>query len=61
VTVPTACALFPKEITVPPRRWIEARYNLTQWTVMPRGGHFAALEEPELLVEDVRRFFRTVR
>ena len=61
VTVPTACALFPKEITVPPRRWIEARYNLTQWTVMPRGGHFAALEEPELLVEDVRKFFRTVR
>jgi len=61
VTVPTACALFPKEITVPPRKWVEARYNLTRWTEMPRGGHFAALEQPELLVGDVREFFRTLR
>ena len=61
VSVPTACALFPKEITVPPRRWVEARYNLVQWTVMPRGGHFAAMEEPELLVEDVRKFFGALR
>ncbi len=61
VTVPTACALFPKEITTPPRKWVEARYNLTRWTEMPRGGHFAALEQPELLVNDVREFFRTVR
>ena len=38
VTVPTACALFPKEITVPPRKWVEARYNLVRWTEMPRGG-----------------------
>ena len=61
VEVPTACALFPKEITVPPRRWVEARYNLTRWTEMPRGGHFAALEEPDLLVQDVREFFRGLR
>jgi pimeloyl-ACP methyl ester carboxylesterase len=61
VTVPTACALFPKEISTPPRKWVEARYNLTRWTAMPRGGHFAAMEEPELLVQDVREFFRTVR
>jgi pimeloyl-ACP methyl ester carboxylesterase len=61
VTVPTACALFPKEITVPPRRWVEARYNLVRWTVMPRGGHFAAMEQPELLVDDVRAFFRGLR
>jgi pimeloyl-ACP methyl ester carboxylesterase len=61
VTVPTACALFPKEITVPPRRWVEARYNLTRWTEMPRGGHFAALEEPQLLVDDIRAFFRDLR
>ena len=61
VTVPTACALFPKEITTPPRKWVEANYNLTRWTEMPRGGHFAALEQPELLVDDVRAFFRTVR
>jgi len=61
VTVPTACALFPKEISVPPRRWLEARYNLTRYTEMPRGGHFAALEEPQLLVDDVRAFFRDLR
>ena len=61
VTVPTACALFPKEISVPPRKWVEARYNLVRWTDMPRGGHFAALEQPQLLIDDVRAFFRTVR
>jgi pimeloyl-ACP methyl ester carboxylesterase len=61
VEVPTACALFPKEITVPPRKWVEARYNLVRWTEMPRGGHFAALEQPELLVADVREFFRGLR
>jgi microsomal epoxide hydrolase len=61
VTVPTACALFPKEITTPPRRWVEARLNLTRWTEMPRGGHFAAMEQPELLVDDIRAFFRTLR
>ena len=61
VEVPTACAVFPKELIIPPRRWIEARFNLTRWTEMPRGGHFAALEQPELLVDDVRAFFRTLR
>ena len=61
VAVPTACALFPKEISTPPKKWVEARYNLVRWTPMPRGGHFAALEQPELLVNDVREFFRTVR
>ena len=57
----TACADFPKEIIWSPRRWLEARYNITRWTVMPRGGHFAAFEQPDLLVDDVRAFFRTVR
>lgn len=61
VTVPTACALFPKEISVPPRKWVEARYNLVRWSEMPRGGHFAALEQPDLLVTDVREFFRGIR
>jgi pimeloyl-ACP methyl ester carboxylesterase len=61
VAVPTACALFPFEIAAPPRRWVEERYNLTRWTDMPRGGHFAALEEPELLVGDIRAFFSTLR
>jgi pimeloyl-ACP methyl ester carboxylesterase len=61
IEVPTACADFPKEIIWAPRRWLERRYNITRWTVMPRGGHFAAFEQPTLLVDDVRAFFRTVR
>lgn len=61
VQVPTGCAIFPKEISYAPRRWIENRYNLVRWTEMPRGGHFAAMEEPQLLVDDVRAFFRTLR
>jgi pimeloyl-ACP methyl ester carboxylesterase len=59
--VPVGVALFPKEINVPPRKWVEAQYNLVHWTDMPRGGHFAALEQPTLLVEDVRTFFRKLR
>jgi pimeloyl-ACP methyl ester carboxylesterase len=61
VEVPTGCAVFPKEISIAPRRWVEAQYNVTRWTEMPRGGHFAAMEEPNLFVDDVRAFFRTVR
>ncbi len=61
IDVPTAAALFPKEIYLPPRKWAEARYNIVQWTEMPRGGHFAALEEPELYIEDVRKFFGSGR
>jgi microsomal epoxide hydrolase len=61
VEAPTGCALFPKELLVPPRVWAERAFNVTRWTVMPRGGHFAALEEPELLVEDMRAFFRSLR
>ena len=59
VEVPFACARFPREMfAIVPTKWLEAQYNLQQLTDMPRGGHFAALEEPQLLVEDVRRFFR---
>tara|TARA_R110001592_G_scaffold121696_3_gene327650 strand:- start:907 stop:2085 length:1179 start_codon:yes stop_codon:yes gene_type:complete len=61
VTVPTAGAIFPAEIYVTPRLWAEASYNIVRWTPMPRGGHFAAMEEPELLLEDVRAFFRSLR
>jgi epoxide hydrolase len=61
VEVPTAGAIFPKEIYFTPRAWAEARYNIVRWTEMPRGGHFAALEEPELLLDDVRAFFRELR
>ena len=61
VEVPTAVARLPREIYRPPRSWVEAAFDLRRWTVMPRGGHFAALEQPELLIEDVRSFFRDLR
>jgi len=61
VEVPVGVAAFPAEIIRPPRRWAEPRYDLRHWTEMPRGGHFAAFEEPELLVDDVRKFFRPLR
>ena len=61
VELPTGVAAFPKEILRAPRSWCEAGYNITHWTTMPRGGHFAAFEQPELFVEDVRTFFATVR
>ncbi len=61
VDVPTAGAIFPKEIYLTPRRWAEEQYNIVRWTPMPRGGHFAAMEEPELLLEDIRAFYRSLR
>ena len=61
VETPTAVAVFPGEIFFSPRKWVEARYNVVQWTEMPRGGHFAAMEEPELFLADVRKFFRGLR
>lgn len=61
VTVPTGVARYPKEVVRFPRSWVERQYNVTHWVDMPRGGHFAAMEQPELFVEDVRSFFRTVR
>lgn len=61
VEVPTGVASFPKEIGPIPRSWCEDHYNITRWTTMPRGGHFAAFEQPESFVDDVRAFFATVR
>ena len=61
IEVPTAIAMFPGEIFFSPRKWVETRYNAVQWTEMPKGGHFAAMEEPELFVEDVRKFFHQLR
>mgnify|MGYP001282215625 FL=1 len=61
VEVPTACALFPKELlSWPPRSYAERLYNSRQWTEMPHGGHFAAMEQPELLVDDIRKFARNL-
>jgi pimeloyl-ACP methyl ester carboxylesterase len=59
--VPVGYAVFPKEIIASPYRWIEQVYNITQRTEMPKGGHFAALEQPELLIKDVRAFFAKLR
>lgn len=61
VRVPCGIAHFPKEAPFPPRRWVERRYNIQHWSDMPKGGHFAALEQPELFVEDLRSFFRALR
>jgi microsomal epoxide hydrolase len=62
VTAPTAYASFPKEILHPPRTWVSRVYtNLQRWTEMKAGGHFAALEEPAALAEDIRAFFRPLR
>lgn len=61
VTVPTGHALFPGEILKTPRAWAERKFNITRWTKMPCGGHFAAMEQPALFVEEVRAFFRAYR
>jgi pimeloyl-ACP methyl ester carboxylesterase len=61
VTVPTALAVFPRDLSQPPRSWAERTYNLTRYVRMPRGGHFAAHEEPQLLGDDITAFFRTLR
>lgn len=59
--VPAAFAIFPKDISQPPREWASRFFNVQRWTEMPRGGHFAAMEEPKLLAEDLRAWFRNFR
>jgi pimeloyl-ACP methyl ester carboxylesterase len=61
VAVPTGVARFPKEPLRYPRSWVERHYNVTHWVDMPRGGHFAAMEQPELFAADVGTFFKGVR
>ena len=62
VDVPTGVAMFPKEIFRPTRAWAEKQYrDIRQWNELDKGGHFAAFEQPELFVEEVRSFFRQVR
>jgi microsomal epoxide hydrolase len=58
VEVPVGVAAFPIDTWKAPRSWVEPHYTLVHWTDMPRGGHFPALEQPDLLLEDVRTFFR---
>ena len=62
--VPTAVAVFANELVFegrPPREWAERLYRVERWTEMPRGGHFAALEEPRLLARDIVEFFGALR
>ena len=61
VKPPLGVALFPKEIAMPPRSWAERCFDVRRWTGMPAGGHFAALEQPQLLAEEIRAFFRPLR
>jgi pimeloyl-ACP methyl ester carboxylesterase len=62
VAVPTGCSIYPKELQRPSRRWAEQRFiDIRYWNELDRGGHFAALEQPDLFVEEVRSFFRLVR
>ena len=57
---PLGFAAFPREIVRPPREFVERFFDVRHWTEMPRGGHFAALEQPDLLAADIRKFFGTV-
>ena len=61
VEPPVAVCFFPKEIPMPPRTLAEHGLNIVRWTLMPKGGHFAAMEQPELLAKDVQEFFRPLR
>ena len=62
VSVPVGCSVFPKELQRPSRRWAERRFtDIRYWSEPARGGHFAALEQPALFVEEVRGCFRALR
>ncbi|QLG36750.1 epoxide hydrolase [Paenibacillus sp. E222] len=61
IDVPTGIAIFPADIVLPPKSWAMQNLNVTRWTSMPSGGHFTALEEPELLADDIRAFYRPIR
>ena len=62
IALPVGCSLFPKEILRTSRRWAEKRFhNLIYWTELPKGGHFAAFEQPELFVGELREAFRCLR
>ena len=61
VEAPTGIGVFPGEVVLLPRSWAERYYNLKHWTAMKSGGHFAPMEEPQALVEDIRTFYRGLR
>jgi microsomal epoxide hydrolase len=59
--VPAAFAMFPQDLSHPPREWAERFFNVQRWTEFPKGGHFAAMEQPDALARDIRNFFRPLR
>lgn len=61
VHIPVGIVHFPLEDPFPPRKYIERCYNVQHWTDMPAGGHFAAMEKPELLAEDIKAFFSKIK
>ena len=61
MNVPTAIALFPADLSQPPRSWAERMYSVGRYTEMPKGGHFAAHEEPDLLADHITEFFGALR
>ena len=62
IDIPVGCSIFPKEIFRCSRRWAEQRFsNLIYWNELEQGGHFAALEQPEIFIEEVRKGFRPLR
>ncbi|MET0657846.1 MAG: epoxide hydrolase family protein [Steroidobacteraceae bacterium] len=61
VEAPTGVAVFLNEVILQPKRWAQRYYNLQRWTEFPSGGHFAPMEEPDVLIGDIRAFFRSLR
>ena len=61
IEAPCGIVTLPRELSQPPRSWAERAFNVVHWTSLPRGGHFAAMEQPGLLAEDIRVFFRRLR
>lgn len=61
VVPPLGMALFPRELPAPPRSWVERVFDVRRWTSMPAGGHFAAIEQPQLLAAEIREYFRPLR
>ncbi|MBA1337359.1 MAG: epoxide hydrolase [Pelagibacterales bacterium] len=62
IKIPTAVAIFPKEMSEwPPKSYVDRLFNIKRWTLMKKGGHFAAMEQPELLINDIIDFSRMLR
>ncbi len=61
IDVPTGMALFAKDVLLPPKAWVEKNLNVVHWTEIPKGGHFTAMEEPELFADDICKYYRNIR